>query len=145
MYQNLFRGLSLLVIVFGLIIVTLSTSVIADSGAAEAMVYCINGLNTTIFISVVLFGLSHLLRDSNNEDTILDIGIVNLLRYTLFVCVGLSAASFILRLTLMGAGLSLYMWIVAGVVFALILYGLSLLVVRQHKHKHISITSDLSA
>ena len=145
MYQNLLRGLSLLVIIFGLFIVSLSTVVVGNSGAIAAVVHCLNGLNATIAISAVLFCLSNLLEDGSNAETILDVGLFNLLRYVLFASIGITAASFILQIAFIGTYASLYTWIVAGIAFAAILYGLSLLVARKHKHDDISITPDLSA
>jgi hypothetical protein len=145
MYQNLLRGLSLLVIVFGLVIVALSTAVIGNNGAITATVHCLNGLNATIVISAVLFCLSNLVEDGSNAETILDIGLFNLLRYVLFASIGMTAASFILQIAFIGIYASLYAWIVVEIAFVVILYGLSLLVARKHKHEDISITSDLSA
>ena len=47
-----------MVMVFGLVIVALSTSYVAQSGSVAAVIHCINGLNVTAGIGVMLIILS---------------------------------------------------------------------------------------
>jgi hypothetical protein len=60
MCRSLLRCLSFATIVFGLVIVALSTAVISSTGTTAAFIHCLNGINTTFFLSAILFCMSYL-------------------------------------------------------------------------------------
>ena len=137
MYRSLLRGLSSITIVFGLIIVASSTAVISSTGTNTAAMHCLNGINTTLFISVVLFFMSYLAERPVNTQTALGIDIVHLLRSVLILSIVMTVTSTALRITSSGANALLesssYMWIISGGIFAATIYVLSLLVSKKSK------------
>ena len=144
MCRSLFSCLSLMVMVFGLVIVALSTSYVAQSSSVAAVIHCINGLNVTASIGVMLMILS-LLMDSRGElNTIAGISPQHLLRYAIITSLSMTAASFILQIVFVGAYASLYIWMAVGVTLALMLYVVSLLLVRKRRYDHVSQAVDVS-
>jgi hypothetical protein len=137
MYRSLLRGLSLITIVFGLIIVASSTAVISSTGTNTAAIHCLNGINTTLLISVVLFFMSYLAERSLNTQTALGIDIMHLLRSVLILSIVMTVTSTALRITSSGHSAMLqassYIWIISGGIFAATIYVLSLLVSKKSK------------
>ena len=137
MYRSLLHGLSLITIVFGLIIVASSTAVISSVGTNAAAIHCLNGINTTLFISVVLFFMSYLAERPVNTQTALGIDIIHLLRSVLILSIVMTVTSTALRLTSSGPSAIFhaqsYIWIISGGIFAATIYILSLLVSKKSK------------
>jgi len=137
MCQSLLSCLSFATIVFGLIIVAVSTAVVSSTGTTAAFIHCLSGINITLFISIVLFCMPYLAEGHINTETVLGTGILRLLRSVLILSVVMTITSTTLRIVTSGASAipeaSSYMWLVAGIIFAAIIYVFSLLLSRKHK------------
>ena len=130
---SLLRGLAVIVLFFGLVITGLSTAgaVAGNSGAETAARNCLGGVQITLCLSAVLYGLSYIAQVTGDIGAVLGTTIVALLRYVAVASVVLFVPKLILLIIYHGTSAEAVVFVKSIIItfcFVVILYVLSSLI-----------------
>ena len=127
---SLLRGLAVIVLFFGLVITGLSTAgaVAGNSGAETAARNCLGGVQITLCLSAVLYGLSYIAQATGDIGAVSGTTIVALLQYVVVASVVLFVPNLILLIIYHGTSAEFVKIIIITFSFVVILYKLSSLI-----------------